>query len=118
MFDLQERCGLSKNTIAQSGKSQDGMKAKNLYAIAELLECSVDYLLGRTDIPTSTYSISNNNTTVNGTQANVINNSNSSDGLTEQFMRAFEELSFEDKVSVMQFVKEIKKSPSDDSDEE
>lgn len=118
MFNLQERCGLSKNTIAQSGKSQDGMKAKNLYAIAELLECSVDYLLGRTDIPTSTYSISNNNTTVNGTQANVINNSNRSDGLTEQFMRTFEELSFEDKVSVMQFVKEIKKSPSDDSDEE
>lgn len=58
MSGLQEKCGLSKNTIMQSGKSQDDMKAKNLYAIAELLECSVDYLLGRVTNPTEIYQIS------------------------------------------------------------
>lgn len=48
---LNEICELSKNTIAQSGRGTDGMKAKNLFMIAETLDCSVDYLLGRTDSP-------------------------------------------------------------------
>lgn len=49
------------------------MKARNLFAIAEVLNCSVDYLLGRTDNPTvSGNNISNVKTTITGTQANVI----------------------------------------------
>lgn len=48
---LNSRCNLSENTISQSGKSESGMKAKNLYMIAEFLDVSVDYLLGRTDEP-------------------------------------------------------------------
>ena len=47
---LSEICELNQNTIKQSGKGTDGMKAKTLFAIAETLNCSVDYLLGRTDI--------------------------------------------------------------------
>lgn len=47
LSQLNEICGLSKNAIAQAGKGTEGMKAKNLYAIAEVLNCSVDYLLGR-----------------------------------------------------------------------
>lgn len=116
LLELQELCGLNKNAVAQAGKSQDGMKAKNLYAIAELLECSVDYLLGRTNSPTGTYLISNSNTTVNGTQANVINNSKSFDGLTDEFIGVFESLSFDNKVRVMQYVNDIKKAPSDDGE--
>lgn len=109
MIELQKKCGLSKNTIMQSGKSQEGMKAKNLYSIAELLNCSVDYLLGRVDTPNGTYTINNQNTTVSGTQANVINHNatapeNTSDTLTEQFMQKFEELDFKDKVDVMKIV--------------
>jgi len=46
---INEVAGLGENAISQSAKSQDGMKAKNLYAISEALDCSVDYLLGRTD---------------------------------------------------------------------
>lgn len=48
--ELSRICGMSKSTVTQSGKSSDGMKAKNLFMIAETLGCSVDYLLGRTDI--------------------------------------------------------------------
>lgn len=50
MIVLQEKCQLSPNTIKQSGKSEFGLKAKNLYNIANELDCSVDYLLGRTDV--------------------------------------------------------------------
>ena len=46
---LQEQCDLSKNAIQLAGKSEFGLKAKNLYNIAEILDCSVDYLLGRSD---------------------------------------------------------------------
>ena len=46
---LQEKCGLSKNAIQTSAKSKNGLGASFLYSIAEMLDCSVDYLLGRTD---------------------------------------------------------------------
>lgn len=48
---LNSICELSENTIKNAGKSAEGMKARNLFTIAEALECSVDYLLGRTDKP-------------------------------------------------------------------
>lgn len=50
---INEVCGISKDTLSASAKSTDGMKAKRLYNISELLDCSVDYLLGRTDNPNS-----------------------------------------------------------------
>ena len=50
MNTLQEKCGLSPNTIKVSSKGENGLRAKNLYTIADYLECSVDYLLGRTDV--------------------------------------------------------------------
>ena len=73
ILDLQAKCDLGRNAISQAAKSQDGMKARNLFAIAEVLNCSVDYLLGRTDNPTvSGNNISNVKTPRTGTQANVI----------------------------------------------
>ena len=73
ILDLQAKCDLGRNAISQAAKSQDGMKARNLFAIAEVLNCSVDYLMGRTDNPTvSGNNISNFDTTINGTQANII----------------------------------------------
>lgn len=125
MLELQELCGLNKNAIAQAGKSQEGMKAKNLYAIAELLDCSVDYLLGRTDDPNghSTVSIGGDNNN-NGTQAingnvSVTAHEKQPDSLTEQFLQQFDSLSFEDKLAIMQYVQDIKKSsPEGDGEEE
>ena len=47
--ELNCSCGLNKNTIATSANSKMGLSAKILYDIADCLNCSVDYLLGRTD---------------------------------------------------------------------
>lgn len=69
ILDLQTKCDLGRNAISQAAKSQDGMKARNLFAIAEVLDCSVDYLLGRTDNPT----VSGNNIIQS---SNVINGNN------------------------------------------
>lgn len=102
-------CEIGPNTVQKLSKGTD-IVTQNLVKIADFLGCSTDYLLGRTDMPTGTYSISNSQTTINGTQANVIHNAMGSDGLTNEFMKVFAELCFDDKVSVMQYVKDIKKS--------
>ena len=94
------------NTIAQLAKGRE-ISYVSLANIADYLNCSVDYLLGRVDTPNGTYSINNHNTTVNGTQANVINNNTvpeKPDNITEQFFEKFETLSFEEKVDTMQYV--------------
>lgn len=92
------------NTIAQLAKGRE-ISYVSLANIADYLNCSVDYLLGRVDTPNGTYSINNHNTTVNGTQANVINTApEKPDNITEQFFEKFETLSFEEKVDTMQYV--------------
>lgn len=111
------RLGFS-NATATHWKNGVIPKGDMLIIVADYFGCSVDYLLGRTDTPTGTYSISNSQTTINGTQANVIHNAMGSDGLTDEFMKVFAELCFDDKVSVMQYVKDIKKAPSKDGDKE
>ena len=100
--------GLGFNTMSNMKTSMP--KSDNLAKIADYLDCSVDYLLGRVDTPDGTYSI-NNNTNINGTQNNVINGNATvpdKDTLTEQFMQKFEQLDFDDKVDVMQYVKNKK----------
>lgn len=61
--DLMDKCGLGVNALQQASKTENGMKAKNLFTIAEILECSVDYLLGRTDSPAESKNVVQNNVT-------------------------------------------------------
>ena len=65
-------CSLGVNAIRQINDTK-GMASFSLAKIADYLDCSVDYLLGRPDSPTvSGNNISNVKTTITGTQANVI----------------------------------------------
>lgn len=103
--DMLAELSLGSNTMSAlyHGKS---IAFDSLAKIADYLDCSVDYLLGRVDTPNGTYSINNHNTTISGTQANVINNTapDKPDNITEQFFEKFETLSFEEKVDTMQYV--------------
>ncbi len=47
---MLSECNLGINTISQMSKGND-MLSKNLARIADYLDCSVDYLLGRTNNP-------------------------------------------------------------------
>ena len=49
---MLSECNLSINAISQINDS-GGMYSFNLARIADYLDCSVDYLLGRTDNPES-----------------------------------------------------------------
>ena len=44
-------CGLSKNTLSSMQSGGYLPRAETLARIADCLDCSVDYLLGRTDNP-------------------------------------------------------------------
>lgn len=112
ILDLQTKCDLGRNAISQAAKSQDGMKARNLFAIAEVLDCSVDYLLGRTDSPTVSGNYINGD---NNVQAIRTGNgdmtihaekqlSKGIDPTTEEFIKIFCNLDFDDKFEVMQLL--------------
>lgn len=49
--NVLDECGLSKNTISSMLSGGSMPKSENLGKIADALQCSVDYLLGRTDNP-------------------------------------------------------------------
>lgn len=48
--DMLTSCGLSINAISQISDKK-GLSSFSLARIADYLDCSVDYLLGRTDNP-------------------------------------------------------------------
>ena len=103
MSGLNAYCDIGSGLVSQAGKSQLGMKAKNLYNIAEYLDCSVDYLLGRTDNPslgTQTVYINGDN---NGTQSvdNSVNLNQDIDNTTMEFVRLFQSLKTEDKIDIL-----------------
>lgn len=75
---LLPSCNLNINAISDFAKGQE-MSVISFARIASELDCSIDFLLGRTENPEAhktqnSYSINNRDTIVNGTQANVINN--------------------------------------------
>lgn len=49
MAKMFSECGLSKNTLSSMLNGGSTPKSENLAKIADYLDCSVDYLLGRTE---------------------------------------------------------------------
>lgn len=113
--EMLRACDLNENSLNQMSDKK-GLSSFSLAKIADYLDVSVDFLLGRTDNPNITNSISNTNTTVNGTQANVINSNNynqetvaeQTDEMTRELLKAFKALPFKDKMDIMNAV--MKKS--------
>lgn len=82
------------------------MRSDYLSKVADILECTTDYLLDRSDMPNLTNSISNTNTTVTGTQANIINGADQLDEMTAELVKAFRSLPFRDRLDVINMVME------------
>ena len=104
-------CNLGKNTIFKMGNGTD-ILSQNLAKIADYLEISVDYLLGRKDTPEITGGI--HISSGNGGVANIgddanISISNGIDSTTQEFVKIFNSLKFDDKFEVMQLLMKKKK---------
>lgn len=109
--DMLDTCGLGINAINQINNTK-GMASFSLAKIADYLNCSVDYLLGRIDNPNGTYSINgDNNVQINDNKGDyfTINNSEQSqqDKLTKEFIKIFDTLEFTEKVEIMKIVTDM-----------
>lgn len=106
--DVLKQCDINENTLKRMTDNK-GMSSFYIAKIADRLDCSVDYLLGRTDNPNSTGpNITNNEqSNINGNNNINVNTAvpDKKDNLTEQFLQKFQQLDFDDKVDVMQYVK-------------
>lgn len=111
---LLEKCDLNINYISELGKGKQA-SALNISKIADCLEVSTDYLLGRTDNKNGYNNntiVNNGNTTINdsGIQANVVNNQPQQiqfDSTTIQVAEVFQSLNFTDKAKVISLLAEL-----------
>lgn len=108
---LLENCNLSINTVSELSKGKR-MSYISFAKIAEALDCSMDYLMGRTDSPTVSGNYINGD---NNVQAIRTGNgdmtihaekqlSKGIDPTTEEFIKIFCNLDFDDKFEVMQLL--------------
>lgn len=107
---LNSICDFSENTIKNAGKSSDGMKAKNLFMIAEVLGCSVDYLLGRTDSLNVDNSIKTGNVTGINVKGNTsVNIGSSKEQDITELVEMVQDLPLVKRAKVITYIDEIKK---------
>lgn len=107
-----EMCKFSPNLINQMS-DKNGLSSFNLAKIADCLDVSTDYLLGRTDEPNGILIKSgdingDNNSLTDSNNVNI--NRNPADDISGKFMEIFNNLSFEQQLAVMNFAVEKSKN--------
>ena len=97
--------GLGRNTMSHLDNGSM-IKADSLGKIADYLDVSVDYLLGRTEKNATNINTANNSQIDNSTVIGV-NNGKHYDETTNQVAEEFSKLSFSDKIKVMSLIAEL-----------
>ncbi len=105
-------CELNPNTINKI-TDKNGLSSFSLAKIADYLNVSVDYLLGRTDNPNG---CSGDNITIGDTNGNynmTVGKGETKplqiDGLSKEMLEKFERLDFDKKVEVMALISSLSK---------
>lgn len=109
---MLEECGLSKNTLSSMASGGSTPKSENLAKIADYLNCSVDYLLGRTDNPNITadnYINGNNGIQAvnNGNNSNLTVNGNTRSD-TEELVELIQGLPLVQRAKIITQIDEMK----------
>lgn len=105
LSSLFSEIGVTNNTLHNMNKSMP--KVDTLAKIADYLDCSVDYLLGRTDERSVNSGNAINTGDINGNNnanmsiGNVNNGSEQFDEMTNELIKLFKELTFTDKMDIM-----------------
>jgi len=102
---LAEDTSISTGNISDWKRGRSMPSAVKLDELATYLDCSVDYLLGRTDEPKSTAKTLQSNSIDNSVN---IDPAPAPDSTTQQLADTFNQLSFEDKIKAMNYVLELK----------
>lgn len=111
---LLESCELNVNLLNKMTDNK-GIGCFALARIADRLETTTDYLLGRSDIPNMNISVTQTDSIIESSQIGVVNNTpertapvKELDEMTTELVKAFKALSFKDKLEIMNAV--MKKS--------
>ncbi len=101
--DMLTSCDLGSNTMSSlyHGKS---IAFDSVAKIADYLDVSVDYLLGRTEEPQTMNQVNNGNI---GNNSNVNINKSSLSDTDNELISEFKKLTFTDKVKVMSLIAEL-----------
>ena len=102
---LAEDTSISTGNISDWKRGRSMPSAVKLDELATYLDCSVDYLLGRTDEPKSTAKTLQSNSIDNSVN---IDPAPAPDSTTQQLADTFNQLSFENKIKAMNYVLELK----------
>lgn len=114
---MLEDCGMNKNVLSTMTARGSIPQVENLAKIADYLGVTLDYLIGRTNQPnaivkTTGYVMKENTIENNSNNGdNIINNSSVSpetDEMTSELIKRFSNLSFDEKIEVFNYIKNIK----------
>lgn len=110
MEQMLIECSLGVNAIRQINDTK-GMASFSLAKIADYLDCSVDYLLGRTDNPNiNGNSVIQSSNIVNGNNGDhsplTVTETEQQDEMIKELIKAFQSMSFTDKMEIMNAVLE------------
>lgn len=105
---MLKELGIGKSTVYAMTDNK-GIGCFALAKIADRLDCSVDYLLGRTDKPDMTITVNQTGEIIEASPINAINNAGQpSSEMTAELIKMFETLNFSNKMKVMNFVIDLK----------
>lgn len=106
---LQE-CELNKNTLSSMNNRGSWLQADSLAKIADYLDCSVDYLLGRTDSLNVDNSIRTGNVTGINVKGNTsVNIGSSKEQDITELVEMIQELPLVKRAKVITYIDEMKK---------
>lgn len=112
--ELAVAINASTGNVSDWKKGRSFPSAQKLDEAATFLDCSVDYLLGRTDTPNGTSiragDINGNNNSLTDSNNININNKKSADNIYEKFMAIFNNLPFEEQLEIMNIAVEKSKN--------
>lgn len=106
--EMMEELEININAVRQMSDKK-GIGCFALAKIADRLETSTDYLLGRTDEPDMTINVSQTGKNIVSSPIHAVNNAEKpSSEMTDELIKMFESMSFSDKMKVINFVFELK----------
>ena len=112
-YEMSKKTGISDSLIGYWRKGERVPKADNLLNIANFLECSADYLLGRTDVPNgySNNNISNSDNVAFGENAQVkVQSKNSmNDEIITEFENILNSLTLNEKADLIKAMYQFKR---------
>lgn len=111
---MMKDLGFSSGLFSQWKAGKQQVSLDKIVSIANYFDCSVDYLLGRTDTPNGTSiragDINGNNNSLTDSNNININNKKSADNISEKFMAIFNNLPFEEQLEIMNIAIEKSKN--------